>query len=41
MLALHIPDGFIDGPTSLLAGIIAIAGIATVPETDVGDAGRA
>jgi cobalt/nickel transport system permease protein len=28
MLALHIPDGFIDGPTSLLAGVIAIAGIA-------------
>jgi len=28
MLALHIPDGFIDGPTSLLAGVIAIGGIA-------------
>jgi cobalt/nickel transport system permease protein len=28
MLAMHIPDGFIDGPTSLLAGLIAIAGVA-------------
>src|SRR6187200_1780180 len=28
MLAMHIPDGFIDGPVSLLAGAVAIAGIA-------------
>ena len=28
MLAMHIPDGFIDGPTSLLAGLVAIAGVA-------------
>ena len=28
MLAMHIPDGFIDGPTSLIAGLIAIAGVA-------------
>jgi cobalt/nickel transport system permease protein len=28
MLAMHIPDGFIDGPTSLVAGLIAIAGVA-------------
>ena len=25
---MHIPDGFIDGPTSLAAGLIAIAGVA-------------
>ena len=28
MLGLHIPDGFIDGPTSLVAGLVAIAGVA-------------
>jgi cobalt/nickel transport system permease protein len=28
MLAMHIPDGFIDGPTSLIAGLIAIVGVA-------------
>ena len=28
MLAMHIPDGFIDGPTSLIAGLIAIALVA-------------
>ncbi len=28
MLALHIPDGFIDGPTSLVAGFLAIVGVA-------------
>ena len=28
MLAMHIPDGFIDGPVSLLAGVVAIVGIA-------------
>lgn len=28
MLAMHIPDGFIDGPTSLVAGLIAIALVA-------------
>jgi cobalt/nickel transport system permease protein len=28
MLAMHIPDGFIDGPTSLLAGVVAIALVA-------------
>ncbi len=28
MIAMHIPDGFIDGPTSLLAGVVAIAGVA-------------
>ncbi len=28
MLAMHIPDGFIDGPTSLIAGLLAIAGVA-------------
>ncbi len=28
MLAMHIPDGFIDGPTSLLAGALAIALVA-------------
>jgi cobalamin biosynthesis protein CbiM len=27
MLALHIPDGFIDGRTSLLAALVAIAGL--------------
>ncbi len=27
MLGMHIPDGFIDGPTSLLAGLVAIAGV--------------
>ncbi|MGH9270241.1 MAG: energy-coupling factor ABC transporter permease [Ilumatobacteraceae bacterium] len=25
---MHIPDGFIDGPTSLVAGLVAIAGVA-------------
>ena len=30
MLAMHIPDGFIDGPTSLVAGLIAIALVALV-----------
>lgn len=28
MLGLHIPDGFIDGPTSLVAGLLAILGVA-------------
>ena len=28
MLAMHIPDGFLDGPTSLVAGLVAIAGVA-------------
>ena len=28
MIAMHIPDGFIDGPTSLGAGLIAVAGVA-------------
>ncbi len=28
MLAMHIPDGFIDGPVALLAGVVAVAGIA-------------
>jgi cobalamin biosynthesis protein CbiM len=28
MLAMHIPDGFIDGPVSFVAGLLAIAGIA-------------
>jgi cobalt/nickel transport system permease protein len=28
MLGMHIPDGFVDGPTSLLAWAIAIAGVA-------------
>jgi cobalt/nickel transport system permease protein len=28
MIGMHIPDGFIDAPTSLLAGMIAIAGVA-------------
>src|SRR5262245_23396768 len=28
MIAMHIPDGFIDGPTSLVAGLIAIVAIA-------------
>ena len=28
MLAMHIPDGFIDGPTSLIAGLMAIALVA-------------
>lgn len=28
MIGLHIPDGFIDGPTSVAAGLIAIAGVA-------------
>ena len=41
MLAMHIPDGFIDGPTSLVAGVIAVAGVALCLKTDVGDAGRA
>ena len=30
MLAMHIPDGFIDGPTSLVAGLVAIAGVGLV-----------
>jgi cobalt/nickel transport system permease protein len=28
MIAMHIPDGFIDGPTSLIAGFIAIGAVA-------------
>ena len=28
MLAMHIPDGFIDGPVSLVAAVVAIGGIA-------------
>ena len=28
MLAMHIPDGFLDGTTSLVAGLVAIAGVA-------------
>ncbi|MET0145280.1 MAG: energy-coupling factor ABC transporter permease [Ilumatobacteraceae bacterium] len=28
MIGMHIPDGFIDGPTSLVAGVLAIAGVA-------------
>jgi cobalt/nickel transport system permease protein len=28
MIAMHIPDGFIDGPTSLVAGLIAITAVA-------------
>jgi cobalt/nickel transport system permease protein len=28
MIAMHIPDGFIDGPTSLAAGLIAITAVA-------------
>ncbi len=28
MLAMHIPDGFLDGPTSLVAVAIALAGVA-------------
>jgi cobalt/nickel transport system permease protein len=28
MIGMHIPDGFIDGPTSLVAGLIAIAAVA-------------
>ena len=28
MLAMHIPDGFIDGPVSLGAAVLAIAGVA-------------
>lgn len=28
MLAMHIPDGFIDGPTSFAAAIVALAGVA-------------
>jgi cobalt/nickel transport system permease protein len=28
MIAMHIPDGFIDGPTSLIAGLIAITAVA-------------
>jgi len=28
MLAMHIPDGFIDAPVSLLAGVVAVAGVA-------------
>ncbi len=27
LVGMHIPDGFIDGPTSLLAGLVAIAGV--------------
>ena len=28
MLAMHIPDGFIDAPVSLLAGVVAVGGVA-------------
>ena len=28
MLAMHIPDGFLDAPVSLLAGVVAVIGIA-------------
>jgi cobalt/nickel transport system permease protein len=28
MIGMHIPDGFLNGPTSLVAGLIAIAGVA-------------
>jgi cobalt/nickel transport system permease protein len=28
MIGMHIPDGFIDGPTSLVAGLLAIAAVA-------------
>ena len=28
MFAMHIPDGFIDAPTSAAAGAVAIAGVA-------------
>jgi cobalamin biosynthesis protein CbiM len=28
MIGMHIPDGFIDGPTSLAAAVVAIGGIA-------------
>lgn len=28
MLAMHIPDGFIDPPVSLAAGVVAVAGVA-------------
>ena len=28
MIGMHIPDGFIDAPTSLVAGLIAIGGVA-------------
>jgi ABC-type Co2+ transport system permease subunit len=28
MIGMHIPDGFINGPTSLAAGLVAIAGVA-------------
>ena len=28
MIAMHIPDGFIDGPTSLAAAVVAIGGVA-------------
>jgi cobalt/nickel transport system permease protein len=28
VLAMHIPDGFIDGPTSMVAGVVAIIGVA-------------
>jgi cobalt/nickel transport system permease protein len=28
MIAMHTPDGFIDGPTSLVAGLIAITAVA-------------
>jgi cobalt/nickel transport system permease protein len=28
MIAMHIPDGFIDGPTSFVAGLIAIVAVA-------------
>jgi len=33
MLAMHIPDGFIDGPTSLLAAVVAVAGVAACLRT--------
>jgi cobalt/nickel transport system permease protein len=29
MIGMHIPDGFIDGPTSVVAGLVAIAGVAS------------
>ena len=36
---MHIPDGFIDGPTSLLAGLVAIAGVALCLKRTAADAG--
>jgi cobalamin biosynthesis protein CbiM len=29
MIGMHIPDGFIDGPTSLAAAVVAIGGVAS------------